>query len=298
MLFDSVLAELGGELRADFNTALKGLLATARTRLEGALAEFAKELIKGLVEVTTQKAELSREIKYMHTHKEMQEGLVVLNIGGRDKCANAAAYPAHIFFDAYFSGRYAQDVCEDGSIFVDRDGEHFSHVLEYMRDGVLSVAEPRALPSVSLLLALKNEFNFYCIEPFEPMVEHLAEQPAEPEPAEMAYVMGADDGETVTSRMERYDALSGQWSAITSMSTARRECCACVVAREIYVTGGRDLFNVPLSSVEKYSPSTDTWTFVAPLPAGRTRHAAVAVGSAMYVLGSFDEPVGPTSGVL
>jgi hypothetical protein len=46
----------------------------------------------------------------------------------------------HTFFDAYFSGRYAQDVCDDGSIFVDRDGEYFGHVLEYMRDGVVSVA--------------------------------------------------------------------------------------------------------------------------------------------------------------
>jgi hypothetical protein len=58
------------------------------------------------------------------------------------------------FFDAYFSGRHAQDVCNDGSIFVDRDGEQFGHVLQYMRDGVLSVAEPGARPSVSLLRAL------------------------------------------------------------------------------------------------------------------------------------------------
>jgi hypothetical protein len=36
----------------------------------------------------------------------------------------------HTFSDAYFSGRYAQVVCRDGSIFVDRDGEHFRHVLE------------------------------------------------------------------------------------------------------------------------------------------------------------------------
>jgi hypothetical protein len=50
----------------------------------------------------------------------------------------------YTFFDAYFSGRYAQDVCDDGSIFVDRDGERFVHVLEYMRDGVVSVAEPGA----------------------------------------------------------------------------------------------------------------------------------------------------------
>jgi hypothetical protein len=66
----------------------------------------------------------------------------------------------HTFFDAYFSGRYAQDVCLDGSIFVDRDGEHFGHVLEYMREGVVSVASG-VEPSVSLLRALKRAFGYY-----------------------------------------------------------------------------------------------------------------------------------------
>jgi hypothetical protein len=34
------------------------------------------------------------------------------------------------------------DWSEDGSIFVDRDGEYCGQVLEYLRDGVVSVAEP------------------------------------------------------------------------------------------------------------------------------------------------------------
>jgi hypothetical protein len=80
----------------------------------------------------------------------------------------------HTFFDAYFSGQYAQDVCDDGSIFVDRDGTHFGHVLEYMRDGVVSVANPDARPSMSLLRALKHEFCFYCIELRAPLQPDLA----------------------------------------------------------------------------------------------------------------------------
>jgi hypothetical protein len=43
---------------------------------------------------------------------------------------------------------------------VDRDGEHFGHVLEYMRDGVVSVVEAGARPSVLLLRALKREFGY------------------------------------------------------------------------------------------------------------------------------------------
>jgi hypothetical protein len=142
----------------------------------------------------------------------------------------------HTFFDAYFSGRYAQDVCDDGSIFVDRDGEHFGHVLQYMRDGVVSVADPGAHPSVSLLRALKREFGYYCIE-------LVADQAAEPEQPEVAYAMGGDGIGGVLSSMERYNASSGKWSAVASMGTARRQFGACVVAGELYVSGGRDAVN-------------------------------------------------------
>jgi hypothetical protein len=186
----------------------------------------------------------------------------------------------HTFFDAYFSGRYAQDVCDDGSIFVDRDGEHFGHVLQYMRDGVVSVADPGACPSVSLLRALKREFGFYCIEV-------VAEQAVEPERPEVAYVMGGEKASGgIISSMERYDASSGQWSAAAAMGTWRHQFGVCTLAGDLYVTGGRNADGL-LLSVEKYSPSSDTWSAVAPMPAARSSHVAVAVGSAMYVLGGF-----------
>jgi hypothetical protein len=140
----------------------------------------------------------------MYTHKEAQEGRVELNIGGyhfHTSVQTLRRIP-HTFFDAYFSGRYAQDVCNDGSIFVDRDGGHFCHVLEYMRDGVVSVAEPGLCPSVSLLRALKREFGFYCIE--------LCAEP------EVVFVMAG--GICGMSSMERYDAISGHWSASADMN--------------------------------------------------------------------------------
>jgi hypothetical protein len=48
-----------------------------------------------------------------------------------------------------------------------------------MRDGVVSVAESGAFPSVSLLRALKREFGFYCIE----LVSEHAEEPDQPKVA-------------------------------------------------------------------------------------------------------------------
>jgi hypothetical protein len=251
----------------------------------------------------------------MHTHKEQQEGRVELNIGGYhfQTSVQTLRHIPHTFFDASFSGRYAQDVCDDGSIFVDRDGEHFGHVLEYMRDGVVSVAAPGACPSVSLLRALKREFGYYCIE-------LVAEEPAEPAQQEMVFVMGGtgDDGESMMS-MERYDVASGQWSMVAAMGTARHSFGTCVIAGEPYVTGGRgviagepyvilgrgadDVDYGELWSVEKYTLSTDTSSTIAPMPEEFSYHAAVAVGTAMYVLGygestfKFDSTQGTWSAV-
>jgi hypothetical protein len=294
MLFDPLLAALEQELRTDFNKALAGLLATTRTRLEGALAEVARERVKGLAEVATQKAALRREIEAMQTHAEQQQGRVELNIGSHhfQTSVQTLRRVPHTFFYAYFSGRYAQDVCLDGSIFVDRDGEHFGHVLEYMRDGVVSVAEAGARPSVSLLRALKREFGYYCIE-------LVAEKPVEPAQPETVYIMGGEGADWIEfSSMERYDAVSGQWSAAVSMSTARSKLSACVLAGEVYATGGLDAHGMVLASVEKYSPHSDTWITVTPMPDGRFFHVAVAVGSNLYVLGGLTDGEGSEADVL
>jgi hypothetical protein len=205
-MFDAILDALESELRAALNTAVTGLVATARTRLEEAVAKVAKERAEGLTEVAQESADLHREVEAMQMQQAKQEGHVELNIGGYrfETSVQTLRRVPHTFFDAYFSGRYAQDVCNDGSIFVDRDGEHFSHILEYMRDGVVSMAEPGAHPSVSLLRALKREFGYYCIE-------LCAEEPIELELPDMAYVVGGVSSVERLSSMERYDAVSEQW---------------------------------------------------------------------------------------
>jgi hypothetical protein len=287
-MFDTLLSKLETDLRAALGTCVTGLVATARTQLESAHSDVAKERVQGLAEVAEERAKalaevdasraaLGREVAAMHMHKEAQKGRIVLNIGGFrfETSVQTLRRVPHTFFDAYFSGRYAQDVCNDGSIFVDRDGEHFGHVLEYMRDGVVSVAEAGFQPSVSLLRALKREFGFYCIE------LDTEEAIASMEPT-YAFVIGGVLG---MSSMERYDSLSGQWSAVADMGTARSSFGACAFEGDIYVIGGEDAENLTTDIVERYSPSGDFWSVVAPLPLGRSGHAAIAVGSAIHVLG-------------
>jgi hypothetical protein len=207
----------------------------------------------------------------MHTHQESQQGRVELNIGGYrfETSVQTLRRVPHTFFDAYFSGRYAQDVCNDGSIFVDRDGEHFGPILKYMRDGVVSVAEAGAYPSVALLRALKREFGFYCIE-------LITEAPAEPEQLEMVFVFGgSDDDDGKLSSMEQYDFELNEWSTKAEMDTARSDFGACTLAGEAYVIGGLNGNGNVLASVEKYSPSSDTWSAVVPLPEARAFSSAL-----------------------
>jgi hypothetical protein len=145
-MFDAMLSQLETDLRAALSTCVTGLAATARVQLENAhvdvakdraqgLAEVAEERAKALAEADARRADLGREVAAMHKHKESQEGCVELNIGGYrfETSVHTLRRVPHTFFNAYFSGRYAQDVCADGSIFVDRDGKHFGHVLEYRR---------------------------------------------------------------------------------------------------------------------------------------------------------------------
>jgi hypothetical protein len=256
-------------------------VATARTRLEGAAAEIAKERAIGLAEVDAERGKLSQEIEAMHMHKEAQQGHVKLNIGGYrfETPVQTLRRVPHTFFDAYFSGRYAQDVCRDGSIFIDRDGEHFGHVLKYMRSGTISVAEPGARPSASLLRALKREFGFYCIE------VHSGAKKAIDIPTQIAYVVGGSGAHGLLASMEQYNASSGQWSGAAAMGSVRKGFGACALAGEVYLAGGGNDGGTCVSSVEKYSPSTDTWSPVPPLPTILTYHAAVSVDFNMYVLG-------------
>jgi N-acetylneuraminic acid mutarotase len=278
MLFDGLLQKLEGELRADLERTVTGFVATARTQLEGVLSEVAKECAKGLAEVAKEKTDLHREIAAMHKHKEAQEGRVVLDIGGHRYTTSVQTLRRlpHTFFDAYFSGRYAMDRCEDGSVFIDRDGEHFGQVLEYLRDGVLSVAERNVADlDVSVLRWLKRDMDFYCIELMA-------------EPQEVAFAVGGADENTELASMERYDAASGAWREVAAMATRRKQFGMCELNGELYATGGIVAGGL-LASVESYDPSLDTWSAAPDLPRPLFCHCACVVGDAMYVLGGIEK---------
>jgi hypothetical protein len=169
MMFDALLRKLEVDLQASCDAAL----TSARTQLESGLTDLARERAKGLAEVNVERAkglaeaakeksDLHREIAAMQKQQEAQQGRIVLDIGGYRYTTSVQTLRRlpGTFFDAYFSGRYTMDRSEDGSIFIDRDGKHFGQVLEYLRDGVVSVVERDAARlDVGELRWLKREFG-------------------------------------------------------------------------------------------------------------------------------------------
>jgi hypothetical protein len=281
MIFDALLRNLEADLRFDLEQTVTGFTATARTHLEGALAEVAKERTNGLADIAKERDGLYREIATMRIHNAAQKSRVVLDIGGARYTTSVQTLRRlpNTFFDAYLSGRYAIDRSEDGSIYIDRDGEHFGQVLEYLRDGVLFVAErdPAEL-DVDVLRWLKREFGFYCIE-------------VATEPQEVAFAVGGSDGMgdgRMLASIEQYEVASGAWQVDAPMAVARNKFCLCKLDGELYVTGGMCGDSETLASVERYDPNHDTWCAAPALPRPRHGHCACTVGDAMYVIAGID----------
>ncbi|XP_059668589.1 FH protein interacting protein FIP2 isoform X3 [Cornus florida] len=77
----------------------------------------------------------------MTMYSDASSTLVRLNIGGKKFCTTVDTLTHRepdSMLAAMFSGRHT--IChesEKGYVFVDRDGEHFRHILNWLRDGVI-----------------------------------------------------------------------------------------------------------------------------------------------------------------
>ena len=60
---------------------------------------------------------------------------------------------------AMFSGRFDTKPADDGSYFIDRDGTHFRHILNYLRTGKLVLPDDKVVRK-----ELLNEAEFYQID--------------------------------------------------------------------------------------------------------------------------------------
>ncbi len=69
--------------------------------------------------------------------------IVMLNVGGHRFSTSSTTLlkDGSSMLAAMFSGRFAPARDHTGAVFIDRDGTHFRHILNYLRDGIVYLPE-------------------------------------------------------------------------------------------------------------------------------------------------------------
>lgn len=80
-------------------------------------------------------ARAQAEIALRRKAAETTQGLVKLNVGGIKYTTSLATLTAvpEAYFSSLFSGDWQQVLTAEGEVFLDRDGERFKVILEYLR---------------------------------------------------------------------------------------------------------------------------------------------------------------------
>ena len=103
-----------------------------------------------LSQLAAERAAFEAEKELAHDVSTAAEDMVQLNVGGSIFTMRRAVLErAPGFFGALFSGRHAVARDVHGSVVIDRDGTHFSHILAYLRDESAKAAPaPAPAPAV------------------------------------------------------------------------------------------------------------------------------------------------------
>lgn len=165
---ENELSKWSEQLERD-RTAFEQEMKTRREDHEMAIQEQYKDLDETRLRI-------EKEKKRMQDVYEFQSSPVHLNIGGhrfttslqtlrRDKDSMLATM---------FSGRHKLVQESDGSYFVDRDGTHFRHILNYLRDGFRADMLPQDEVS---LREIVNEAQYYQLSDLVAGVENVLDPP-------------------------------------------------------------------------------------------------------------------------
>ncbi|KAL3941268.1 MAG: hypothetical protein SGARI_000663 [Bacillariaceae sp.] len=90
-----------------------------------------------------------------------EDEVIELNVGGTKFTTSRKTLCRATYFAAMFSGRHTAQKMPDGSFFIDRDGRHFHHILNYLRcHGAVVTLPTDALSKEELVV----EADFYGIQ--------------------------------------------------------------------------------------------------------------------------------------
>jgi hypothetical protein len=211
---------------------------------------------------------------------------IVLNVGGSRYTTSRKTLlrSPDTMFASMLSGRWNVPVESDGSVFIDRDGDAFRHVLEYLEGGTLAITDMVVQKDQKgafyrQLRQLDRELKYYSIEL---------------KPVELTFVLGGLCKDILAYKKEIRSTVSckkagGQWRKASPMTHPRSHFATCVSNGFIYTLGGCDELANISDSTHVYNPVVDKWYKRADMPEARWFHEACAVDGSIYVIGGHNE---------
>ena len=94
----------------------------------------------------------------------MIRGVVGLNVGGANFTTTAETLRGCPYFETLLSGRFKVARDGAGNVFVDRDGQRFRYILNFLREGTLHVAENDPQKARLVYQELLEEATFFGVE--------------------------------------------------------------------------------------------------------------------------------------
>ncbi len=121
-----------------FNQDLDKRSEKLREQVEN-LREREQMLESKEAELKTKKKRFQKELQYLDEVNKVTDSIIKLNVGGHVFVTSSVTLTREpdSMLAAMFSGRHQLRTTPDGAVFIDRDGTHFRHILNYLRDADL-----------------------------------------------------------------------------------------------------------------------------------------------------------------
>ncbi|XP_029201354.1 LOW QUALITY PROTEIN: FH protein interacting protein FIP2-like [Acropora millepora] len=162
------LAQLSQKLASD-REAFEQEMKSKRQEHDKIVEEQYKDLEETRLKVENEK-------KRMHEVQEFQSSPVHLNVGGHRFTTSLQTLrrDQESMLATMFSGRHKLLKEPDGCYFVDRDGTHFRHILNYLRDGFHAEMFPQDELSLRQII---NEAQYYQLNGLVSGIETVLDPP-------------------------------------------------------------------------------------------------------------------------
>jgi len=143
--------------------------------------------------------------------------IVKLNVGGVRYTTTSATLLQHgdNYFSGLLSGKFSKLEDETGSYFIDRNGNHFAPILEYLRSGEVDI--PKEMSRKAVLV----EAKFFLVSGLMEILEEELKEPAENPPAPNFVNFDGDHRPVCSVRFDGFYADSTQKIAIAFLENGQ-----------------------------------------------------------------------------